>query len=52
MSLNKYLINAKSPLFHDNPHYSKYDILNVLDKEYKKEYSPNYEHKYIIPGLN
>ncbi len=36
MSLNKYLINTKNPLFHNNPNYNKYNILEILDREYKK----------------
>ena len=52
MSLNKYLIPTKTPLFHNNPTYNKYDALNILDKEYKKQYVPEVEHKYIVSGLN
>jgi hypothetical protein len=41
MSLGKYLINSKNPLFHNNPSYNQYDALKILDREYKKEYNPD-----------
>lgn len=52
LALNKYLINAKHPLFHNNNNYGKYDVLKLLDREYRKEYNADFEHRYIIPGLN
>ena len=41
MSLNQYMIPAKAPLFHNNSQYHKFSILEILDKEDRKEFVPD-----------
>lgn len=33
VTLGKYMIDAKTPLFHDNPSYDPFGILDVIDRE-------------------
>jgi hypothetical protein len=35
------MINAKHPLFHNNPAYNKLDVLKILDREYRQEGNPD-----------
>ena len=51
VALDKFMINARSPLFHGNPNYDELGLMDYLKKLEIKE-QPDYDHRLINPQLN